>query len=262
MDMQIKKCLTSLHSRHIVGVFAENSKDASEKILSLIPQDAVVGIGDSSTIRQLDLLQKLGERKIKVLNPFEQKERQMNAEDAREYTDRVAREATQCEVFLTGTNAITQDGRLVSVDAVGNRVAGMFWGHPISIIAVGKNKIVRDLDEAFDRIRNTIAPNHVRLRAAQSTGREAKTPCAKTGECKDCRSKYRVCNIFTIIEGKPLHTNLNVIIVDEDLGLGWDPSWPKHRIMQIIENHKRVFWVPQFEIHREQRVSNEDPVNP
>jgi hypothetical protein len=251
MDMQIQKCIASLHSRHIQGVSAENSKEASEKILGLIPREAVVGIGDSSTIRQLDLLQKLKERKTKVLNPFEQKERPMNPEDAREYTDRVSKEATLCDVFLTGTNAITRDGRLISVDAVGNRVAGMFWGHPISIIAVGKNKIVKDLDEAFDRIRNTIAPHHVRLRVAQSTGRKTKTPCARTGECQDCRSRERACNIFTIIEGKPLRTKIHVVIVNEDLGLGWDPSWPKDRIMQIIERHKRFFWVPQFEIHRD-----------
>jgi hypothetical protein len=28
------------------------------------------------------------------------------------------------------------------------------------------------------------------------------------------------------------------------LGLGWDPSWPKDRIMQIFENYKKFVWVP------------------
>jgi hypothetical protein len=248
LDIQIKKCLTSLRSRHIHGMFAGNSEDATQRILNLIPQDAIVGIGDSSTIVQLGLLQRLKERKLKVLNPFEPKEHPINPKEAYEYTEKTSREATLCDVFLTGTNAITQDGRLVNVDAVGNRVAGMFWGHPISIIVVGRNKIVRDLDEAFDRIRNTIAPNHVRLRTAESTGKKTKTPCAETGKCQDCRSRDRVCNIFTIIEGKPLRTDLNVIIVNEDLGLGWDPSWAKNRIQQILDNHKKWFWIPKFDI--------------
>ena len=248
MDKQIEKCLASLHSRNINGIFAANSKDATQKILSLIPQDAVVGIGDSSAVRQLGLLQRLKERRIKVLNPFEPEEPQIDSKEAYEYTERVSRQATLCEVFLTGTNAITQDGRLVNVDAAGNRVAGMFWGHPISIIIVGRNKVVRNLDEAFGRIRSIIAPNHTYTKTAGSGGRKLKIPCAKTGKCKDCRSSDRVCNIFTIIEGKPLRTNLNVVIVNEDLGLGWDPSWPESRIMQIIDNHKKFLWIPKFDI--------------
>ena len=144
---------------------------------------------------------------------------------------------------MTGTNALTQDGRLVNVDAVGNRVAGMFWGHPLSIIIVGRNKICRDLDEAFHRIRHVIAPNHFKIRASLG-GRKRETPCVVTGECHDCRAKDRGCNIFTVIESKPSQTNLNVILVNQDLGLGWDPSWPKERIAAIAEGYKKLVSVP------------------
>jgi hypothetical protein len=155
----------------------------------------------------------------------------------------MSKAATLCDVFLTGTNAITQDGKLVNVDAVGNRVAGMFWGHPTSIIAVGANKIVKDLDEAFQRIRTIIAPMHFRLRT-ELGGRKRKIPCATTGECSDCRATDRGCNVFTIIEGKPYQTDITVVMVDQDLGLGWDPSWPQDRITKIIENYKKSVWVP------------------
>jgi hypothetical protein len=104
--------------------------------------------------------------------------------------------------------------------------------------------MVKDLDEAFYRIRNIIAPNHVRIRSAELGGRNSKTPCAVTGECSDCRAIDRICNIFGVIEGKPFFTDLNVVIVDEDLGLGWDPSWPKNRIEEITEHYKRFVWVP------------------
>ena len=248
MDMQIEECLASLRSRHMNGIFAENSEVACRKILDLIPQNAVVGIGDSTAVRQIGIVRALVERGTKVLDPFESKDSQIDPKEAYKYTERVTKEATLSDVFLTGTNALTQDGRLVNVDGNGNRVAGMFWGHPISIIVVGKNKIVRDLDEAFHRIRNTIAPNHAYIRTAASRGRKLRIPCAETGECRDCRSSDRVCNIFTILEGKPFHTDLNVIIVDEDLGLGWDASWPKSRIKQIIDNHKKFLWIPMFDV--------------
>lgn len=248
MDMQIEECLASLRSRHMNGIFAENSEVACRKILDLIPQNAVVGIGDSTAVKQIGIVRALVERGTKVLDPFESKDSQIDPKEAHKYTERVAKEATLSDVFLTGTNALTQDGRLVNVDGNGNRVAGMFWGHPISIIVVGKNKIVRDLDEAFHRIRNTIAPNHVYIRTAESRGRKLRIPCADTGECRDCRSSDRVCNIFTILEGKPFRADLNVIIVDEDLGLGWDASWPKSRIKQIIDNHKKFLWIPMFDV--------------
>ena len=130
------------------------------------------------------------------------------------------------------------------MDSNGNRVAGMFWGHPISIVTVGKNKIVRDLDEAFHRIRKIIAPNHVRIRSVELGGRKRKTPCAQTGECSDCRLSDKICNILTIIEGKPTSTDLNVVIVNEDMGLGYDPSWPKSRITKILNNYKKFVWIP------------------
>ena len=244
MDAQIEEVLSSLHSRHINGFFTENSEEASRKILSLIPNDAVVGIGDSTTMRQMGIPKALKKRGTKVLDAFELKGSQVNPENAQQSLKGVLKEATISDVFLTGTNAIIRDGRLVNVDAVGNRVAGMFWGHPTSIIAVGRNKIVKDLDEAFYRIRNIIAPNHVRIRSVELGGRNPKTPCAATGECNDCRATDRICNIFSIIEGKPFFTDLNVVIVNEDLGLGWDPSWPRARIMQIIENYKKFVWLP------------------
>ena len=115
-------------------------------------------------------------------------------------------------------------------------------------ISAFRSSIVKNLNEAFDRIRSIIAPNHTYTKTTESSGRKFKIPCAKTGKCKDCRSSDRVCNIFTIIEGKPLRTDLKVVIVNEDLGLGWDPSWPETRIMQIINNHKKSLWIPKFDI--------------
>jgi hypothetical protein len=242
METQIEKTLAALRARHINGVYTEDSAEACLKILSLIPKEAVVGMGDSTGVRQLGALQALKDRGTTVLNPFDVKISDSTPE-AEERRQKIVTAATLCDVFLTGTNAITQDGKLVNVDAVGNRVAGMFWGHPTSIIVIGKNKIVKDLDEAFRRIRTLISPKHFWLRT-ELGGRKRKIPCSTTGECSDCRSVDRGCNIFTVIEGKPYRTEINVVIVNQDLGLGWDPSWPQDRITNIIENYKKSVWIP------------------
>jgi hypothetical protein len=244
MNAQMKQVLAGLHSRHIKGVFAENLEEGRERILRLIPRDAVVGIGDSTTIRQMKLPQTFLERGIKVLDAFDPQRGKMHPKADRERHAKIVKKATLSDAFLTGTNAITHDGRLVNVDAVGNRVSGMVWGHPLSIIVVGKNKIVRDLDEAFYRIRNIIAPNHARIRSTELGGGKMKTPCIQTGKCSDCRSVDRICNIFMTIEGKPFRTDLTVVIVNEDLGLSWDTSWPQTRIRKIIDHYKKFVWLP------------------
>ena len=244
MDGEIEKTLSSLRSRNINGIFAENDAEANQKILALIPTAATLAIGDSTSMRQLGILSALRKRGTKILNAFEPKGEGVSAEEFRKRNYQVRRDGTLCDAFLTGTNALTQDGRLVNLDATGNRVAGMFWGHPLSIVVVGKNKIVRNLEEAFQRIRNIIAPTHFRIRSGELGGRKRETPCVATGECTDCRAADRGCNIFTIIEGKPTRTNLNVILVDQDLGLGWDPSWPQKRIAKILESYKQFVWVP------------------
>jgi len=243
MDIQIEQALSALQARHINGIFAEDDSEANRKVLSLIPSDAIVGIGDSTSMRQLGILKVLRERGTRILNPFDPKREDMDIQEYRQKRERIRKETTLSDVFLTGTNALTQDGRLVNVDAVGNRVAGMFWGHPLSIIIAGRNKIVRDLDEAFHRIRHIIAPNHFKIRASLG-GRKRETPCVVTGECNDCRAKDRGCNIFTVIESKPSQTNLNVILVNQDLGLGWDPSWPEERIASIVANYKKLVSIP------------------
>ena len=247
MDTQIEKTLAALRARHIEGLIAENAEEGRLKIMNLIPTEATVGIGDSTGIRQMGLPGALMERGTKVLDAFSPQLKNTHPRDFWELHTRIVTQATVCDVFLTGTNAITLDGKLVNADAVGNRVAGMFWGHPLSIVVVGKNKIVGNLDEAFHRIRNVIAPNHARIRSTELGGGKSKSPCTKTGTCSDCRTVDRICNIFTIIEGKPFRTNLTVVIVNEDLGLGWDASWSESRIERIIENYKKSVWIPPSE---------------
>ena len=244
MEALIEEVLSSLRTRHIKALYAENGEEARKKVLSMIPENAVVGIGDSTTMRQLGISQTLKEKGIRVLDPFEVIKTNNGSKLHLQHVRKTLRETIRSDVFLAGTNALTRDGKIVNLDAVGNRVSGMIWGHPLSIVIVGRNKIVNNLDEAFQRIRQEIAPTHVRIRMTELGKRTPKTPCAVTGKCSDCHTPERICNIFSVIEGKPYFTDFNVIVVDQDLGLGWDPSWPQDRITSVIDNYRKFVWVP------------------
>ncbi|MEM3137804.1 MAG: LUD domain-containing protein, partial [Thermofilaceae archaeon] len=108
-------------------------------------------------------------------------------------------------------NAVTMDGKLISIDGVGNRVAAMIFGPKRVIVVAGKNKLVRDVKEGLWRAKNIAAVmNCKRLKL--------KTPCVKLDRCLDCSSPERACNITVIVERKPSLTDFHVILVNEDLG--------------------------------------------
>jgi len=121
------------------------------------------------------------------------------------------RQSLLVDLFITGSNAVTETGQLVNLDMIGNRVGALTFGPKNVIILVGRNKIVPDLDEAMFRIKNYAAPvNTMRL--------DKKTPCAKTSFCADCKSPDRICNTWTITEKSFPKKRVKIILINKDLG--------------------------------------------
>lgn len=122
------------------------------------------------------------------------------------------RQALLTDLFITGTNAVTETGVLVNLDMIGNRVGGITFGPKNVIILVGRNKLVRNLEEAMERVKNYAAPiNAMRL--------DMNTPCTKTGRCSECKSPSRICNSWTITEKSFPRGRIKVIVINQDLGL-------------------------------------------
>lgn len=70
-----------------------------------------------------------------------------------------------------------------------------------------------DYDSAVWRARNVAAPK----RAQQMNHN---TPCAmKAGKCYDCKSPERICRGMVTLWGPMAGTQVEVLLVDEDLGL-------------------------------------------
>ena len=121
------------------------------------------------------------------------------------------RQALLVDLFFTSTNAVTESGHLVNLDMIGNRIAALTFGPKFVVVLVGRNKIVPDLETAWDRIKNYAAPvNSMRL--------EKKTPCQATSFCQDCSSPDRICNTWTITEKAFPKNRVKIILINEDLG--------------------------------------------
>ena len=141
---------------------------------------------------------------LEFVNPFAEK---VSLEESIE----LRRRAFFVDLFITGTNAITEAGQLVNLDRTGNRVAAIAFGPKSVIILAGKNKIVSDTDDAILRIKSYAAPL-VAMRL------NAKTPCVETSYCQDCKSQERVCNVWGIVEKSYPKGRIKIVLINEDLG--------------------------------------------
>ena len=230
----MEETLKNLLANNFHALFAENRDAVKQIVWGSISKDAIVGIGDSATVRQVEIVEALEKKGIRVLNPFS---RELTTDPAKTTVrDNISRQVFSCDMLVSGTNAVTSDGKLVNIDAVGNRVASMIFGPRKVFIIAGKNKIVKDVDEALYRIKNLIAPFHARTKGFA-------TPCAQTGKCSNCSAPKRICSVTSIIEKKPWRTEISVILVNEDLGLSWDETWPEDRILKIKSNYEKATWV-------------------
>ncbi len=204
-EKQVERTIQALKKNNFEALYVLDSKAALEEVMKRIPDGATVGVGGSVTLAQIGLLDALKNRKIQLIWPFQQ---------ARSDEERLEliRKSFSADIFLSSTNAVTEDGRLFNVDATGNRVGAMFIGPQKTIIVSGVNKIVKDVEAAEKRLKEWAAPQN-----AKRLNR--KTPCVETGVCADCSSPDRICNIYVTLAKKPSRTDVVVILVGESLGI-------------------------------------------
>jgi hypothetical protein len=65
---------------------------------------------------------------------------------------------TDADYFLASINAITEDGRLIAVDATGSRVGAFPFAAKKIILVAGEQKIVTDLEAGMKRIKEYVFP--------------------------------------------------------------------------------------------------------
>jgi len=198
----------SLEENNFEVFLANNSSEAKEIVLKEILSKTgakTVSWGGSLTFTETGLYDDIKNNPdLEVLDVYDK-----NLSDKEKNVLR--RKALLVDLFISGTNAVTETGNLVNLDMYGNRVAAITFGPKYVVILVGRNKIVPDLEDAMFRIKNYAAPvNSMRL--------DKKTPCIKTSYCEECKSPDRICNAWTINEKSFPKGRIKVVLINEDLG--------------------------------------------
>jgi hypothetical protein len=204
--LQAGRIIKNFKKRGIDGIYCESSAEAVREICRLIPAGALVGMGGSETIIESGLVDALRRLDIRLLDRYKEGV-------GKEEINEMRRQGMAADVYVSSSNAVTADGKLVNVDGTGNRVAAMIFGPGKVIVMVGMNKVAADVEAAIARVKNTAAPANA-LRVG------VETPCSKTGFCQDpyCQPPHRICCQLVVTEASMTPGRLTVVLVGEALG--------------------------------------------
>ena len=203
-DKSGPRVAAALHKRTMEGYYCSTADEAVEKVLELIPEGDVVSWGGVATVDQLGIKDRLRQRNQPLID-------RDTAKTPDERMD-MLRQALTCDTFLMSSNAISEDGQLVNIDGMGNRVAALCFGPKQVIVVAGMNKVAADLDGAIARARHIAAP-------ANAQRFNGKTPCSANGQCADCTSPDCICAQMVVTRFCKVPGRIKVVLVGEELGL-------------------------------------------
>jgi L-lactate utilization protein LutB len=198
-----EQVVKALNSRNMEAFLVGTKEEALKKALELIPEGSSVGWGGSASIEEIGLKEAIKNGKYKVVDREEG--------SSQEEAEKLMRDIFFCDYFLASSNAVSEDGVLVNVDGNSNRVAAICYGPKHVIMIIGMNKVVKSVEDAMSRARNTAAP----LNAQRF---DIDTPCKKTGCCYDCKKPDTVCCQILITRYSRHVGRIKVILVNEELG--------------------------------------------
>jgi L-lactate utilization protein LutB len=212
---RIQRTMENLEKNNMMAFYAETREEALKKISELINENDTVAVGGSMSLFEIGALNLLRSGKYNFLDRYKK-------DITDEEIEKIYRESFFADVYLTSSNAITENGELYNVDGKANRVAAISYGPKSVIIVAGYNKIVKDLDDAVKRVKTTAAPaNCARL--------SRETYCSVKGECMSlmnddagmtsgCDSSGRICCSYLVSAYQRQKNRIKVILVGEELG--------------------------------------------
>lgn len=197
----IKQMIENFKDNGMELIFVKNKEEAFKIGKSYIKPGITVGLGGSTTVKNIGLLGYLLQRDdIKVFNQYEEGITLEENEQRR-------REGLLSDLYITGTNALSINGELINSDGSGNRVAAQIFGPKKVLIFAGVNKIVNSVEEGFKRIKEVAIPKNIE-RINQMSIKNGKEPIY---------NEKNIANKFSYINGDK-EGRTTIILIDEELG--------------------------------------------
>jgi len=181
--------------------FVQTKEEALALAKTFIKEGMSVGLGGSVTVGEIGLLEYITNKKdITVYNQYEAGITMAENIERR-------RQGLLTDVFVTGINALTRDGKIVNADGSGNRVAAFCFGPKKVLAIVGVNKIVDNVEAGFKRVMEVAAIKNIdRMnKKAIEMGKEPK------------QNINTIANKFTWVKADE-KDRITIILINEELG--------------------------------------------
>lgn len=180
---------------------AKDKCEALEISKKYILSGMSIGLGGSQSVNEIGLYDYLLSRDdIDLFNQYE---------DGISMEENIKRRrlGIVSDLYITSTNALSKDGKLINADGSGNRVAALIYGPKKVLLIVGKNKIVENVQDGFARLMNVCAVKNIK-RVNDKSISMGKKPKANLDN---------IANKFSYIKADR-ENRIILILVDEDLG--------------------------------------------
>jgi hypothetical protein len=201
---RIARTLKALKKNEFLAQYFPVAEEAKQFVLDTIQAGTRVGLGGSSTLREMNLVEGLQQKGAVLLDHWDES---LTFEE----TLQIRKDQLVCDVLLSSVNALTEKGELLARDGIGNRTSAMTFGPGKVFLLAGIQKIVPDLHAAFRRIKEVAAPMR-----AKSLNMDL--PCTKGKGCVDCNEPSRICRATLILHKRPMLTDITVVLIGESLG--------------------------------------------
>lgn len=198
-----ERMVAALKQHNIEACYVLTKDEALTQALRWIPEGSSIGWGGSATIESIGLKDAIRQGNYLALD--------RDAAPTLEAKEQIMRDIFCADYFLTSANAIAEDGTMVNIDGVGNRLAAMCYGPRHVLYIIGMNKAVSTPEDAYQRARTEAAPiNAMRF--------DLDLPCRNTGCCYDCQSPDTLCCQILVTRHSRVPGRVQVILVEESLG--------------------------------------------
>ncbi len=152
-DETVAAVAERLAARNFRVIVAQDRAAAAARVLELIPEGAEVFTAQSATLRELGLFEAIDDsgRYVSVRKKASAMDRATQGRDIRKL-------GAAPDVVVGSVHAITLDGQVVVASYGGSQIAPYVYGAGTVIWVAGSQKVVRDLDEAIERIEKHSLP--------------------------------------------------------------------------------------------------------
>jgi hypothetical protein len=160
--VRLERAAAGLAARGMEARIVSTGKEARAVVDELIPDGALVYDTTSRTLEEIGIA---GD--VRAATRYRATRTHTDTLDPRTQTDEFRRHVSTMDVVVGSVHAISEDGHVVVASASGSQLASYAFGASRVIWVVGAQKVVPDLDMAFERIeRHSYPLEDARLREA------------------------------------------------------------------------------------------------